>query len=134
LAVPFRESFGLVADIVPVSEQMVIEARLPVQEVGYVSQGQDVTIRLASAASSQFSSIMGSVVGISPDAIEDQNRETYYRVRVATQQTAFQDAGVIYKLIPGVQVTCHIITGERSVLAYILGPILSGAQKAFQER
>ena len=125
---------GLVADIVPLSEDMVIEARLPVQEVGFVAPGQEVTIRLASVASARFDALTGTVASISPDAIEDPKIGAYYRVRITTPRTAFEDSGEVYKLIPGVQVSCHIITGERSVLTYLLGPLMAGAQNALQER
>lgn len=64
---------GAVLDLVPLNDKLVIEARLPIQDVGYISPDQQATIRLASNDASRFSHIQGKVVAISPDTLISDN-------------------------------------------------------------
>lgn len=123
-----------VADIVPVSDRLVIEARLPAQDIGYVRAGQPVLVSLASADSIRFGRIEGEVTNVSPDTIDTQEGIPYYKVRVETGANQFESGAVTYELVPGVQVACAIRTGQRSVLAYLLDPVMSSVQTALRER
>ena len=78
--------------------------------------------------------LKGEVVHVSPDAIEDPGGSPFYKVRIATEKDFFERHGVIYSLVPGVQVTCSIRTGQRSVLAYLTDPFLGSFQTALRER
>ena len=123
-----------VADIVPVSDRLVIEARLPTQDIGYVRAGQPVLVSLASSDAIRFGRLEGEVVNVSPDTIDTQDGVPYYKVRVETEANQFESGAVIYELVPGVQVACAIRTGQRSVLAYLLAPVMSSVQTALRER
>ena len=68
------------------------------------------------------------------DAIEAAGGAPFYKVRIATEKDFFERHGVIYRLVPGVQVTCSIRTGQRSVLAYLTDPFLGSFQTALRER
>jgi len=76
----------------------------------------------------------GEVVNVSPDTIDTQDGIPYYKVRVETEANQFESGAVIYELVPGVQVACAIRTGQRSVLAYLLDPVMSSVQTALRER
>jgi adhesin transport system membrane fusion protein len=121
-------------EIVPAGDSLVVEGRLPTQEVGYVAVGQQVRISLTGAAGADFMPMDGRVVAISPDALLTPEGEPYYRVRIEPGQDAFVSAGGRFALLPGVQVVCGIVTGTRSVLAYLLGPWLQGGRLALRER
>ena len=123
-----------VVDVVPQGDKLVIEARLPTRDVGYVQTGQPVQVTLASSEAIRFGRIVGEVVNVSPDTIETRDGIPYYKVRVETDQTYFKSAQLRYVLLPGVQVACAIRTGQRSVMAYILDPFLTSAQTALRER
>lgn len=123
-----------VVDVVPQGDKLVIEARLPTRDVGYVQTGQPVQVTLASSEAIRFGRIVGEVVNVSPDTIETRDGIPYYKVRVETDQTYFKSAQLRYALLPGVQVACAIRTGQRSVMAYILDPFLTSAQTALRER
>lgn len=123
-----------VVDVVPQGDKLVIEARLPTRDVGYVQTGQPVQVTLASSEAIRFGRIIGEVVNVSPDTIETRDGIPYYKVRVETDQTYFKSAQLRYALLPGVQVACAIRTGQRSVMAYILDPFLTSAQTALRER
>ena len=125
-----------VVDIVPAGDQLVIEARLPVSDVGYVQVGQKATIRLASADAMRFEKLIGEVVYIAADSSRDEDSgEFFYKVRVETQENKFTGSGdLVYNLYPGMQVTANIVTGSRTILQYVLSPFLSSSYESFQER
>ncbi len=125
---------GTVADVVPAGDRLIIEARLPTQDVGYVHPGQPVLVRLASSDASRFGNIEGEVVHVSPDTVQTEDGTPFYKVRVATIADRFRRGDESYKLLPGVQVFCAIVTGQRSVFAYLLDPFLGAAQTALRER
>jgi adhesin transport system membrane fusion protein len=123
-----------VLDIVPAGDRLIVEARLPVYDVGHVRVGQAAKIRLASAESARFGSLDGTVVHVSPDTLVNDRGAAYYRVRIETAADHFLSGAQIYRLFPGVQVEANIITGTRTVLQYILDPFLGYADQAMQER
>jgi adhesin transport system membrane fusion protein len=123
-----------VVDIVPADDRLIVEARLPVYEVGHVRVGQTARITLASAEASRFGTIDGRVTHISPDTLINDRGAAYYRVRIETLADHFQSGDQRYQLYPGVQVEASIVTGTRTVLDYILSPFLGSAHRAMQER
>jgi len=123
-----------VIERVPAEDRLIIEAQLQPQEIGYVRPGQDATLRLASSDGAHFGAIQGVVDFISPDTIEDPDIGAYYKVRIITEETAFKRGESRYQLVPGVQITSAILTGERSVMDYLLAPFLASAGGALRER
>jgi len=125
---------GKVADIVPIGDALVVEARLPPNDVGYIHPGQLVRVTLASSDGARFGHLEGEVVHISPDTMKGTSGTTYYKVRIKTKTDVFKSKGEAYRLVPGVQVMCSIVTGSRSVLEYIASPYMGVLEKALQER
>ncbi|MBF0445551.1 MAG: HlyD family type I secretion periplasmic adaptor subunit [Magnetococcales bacterium] len=125
---------GTIIDIVPGKDQLIIEAELQTQDIGFVQIGQKVTIRLASANAARLGMIEGSVTSISPDTYINKDGMPFYKIQVATDQYYFEQQGTKYPLVPGMQVTCGIITGDRTVLNFFLEPLLGSAVTALQER
>ena len=123
-----------VLDIVPAGDRLVIEAKLPAQDVGYVSVGQATLVTLASMDAIRFGRLKGRVINISPDTLVTANNLPYYKVKVEVDQAYFERRGARYSLVPGVQVICNIQTGRRSVFEYLLDPFLGAFQAAMQER
>ena len=123
-----------IADIVPVGDRLIIEARLSVQDIGYVIIGQTAVVKLASADATRFDSLNGSVVNVSPDTLITPEGEPFYKIRVKLEKSYFENGKLRYPLFPGMEVITSIRTGERTVLQYILDPILYRLGGAFQER
>lgn len=125
---------GKVADIVPIGDALVIEAKLPPNDVGYVHIGQIARVTLASSDGARFSPLEGEVIHISPDTVESADGASYYKVRIKTSSDVFESKGETYRLVPGVQVMCSIVTGSRSVIEYIASPFMGSLGMALQER
>ncbi len=123
-----------IVDIVPSSDKLVVEASLPIADIGYVQVGQKATVKLASSDGARFSKLDGIVTQISPDTFTTQTGETYYSVRIEVDSNAFTHGSFSYKLIPGMLVVAYIHTGTRSVLEYLFDPFIGSLGEALQER
>lgn len=124
-----------VVELVPVDDRLVVEAKLPIQDVGYVRPGQGARITLDSPEALNFGAIDGTVETVSPDATVDAaSGQAFYRIRIALAATRFESGNHGYQLYPGMRVVCGIAIGNRTVLDYLLGPWLRNQRYAFQER
>jgi adhesin transport system membrane fusion protein len=123
-----------VLDIVPAGDELVIEARLPTQDIGYVRKDQRALVQLASAEAARFGTVEGKVTDVSPDTLVTKQGQPFYRVRIRPERTYFERGRLRYDLFPGVQVQVSILTGSRSVLEYLLDPYLASLSLAMQER
>jgi len=119
--------------LIPKNQKYVIESKLRINDRGYIKEGQPVKIRLANNDSIKFGSINGSIISISPDAV--QSREgNYYQMRISVESQIFKSGNIEYKLVPGIDVLTFVITGERAIIEYLLSPIGIGADQALQEK
>ena len=124
-----------VAEIVPEDEKLIIEANLPLSEIGYISVGLDAKIRLNTPEGSRFKPISGKVVFVSADRTSTKNeQEDFYLVKIETNETSFIKQNESFKLYSGVPVVIGVITGKRSFFDYFLTPFRSGFSFAFSER
>ena len=124
-----------VAEIVPEDEKLIIEANLPLSEIGYISVGLDAKIRLNTPEGSRFKPISGRVVFVSADRTSTKNEEEdFYLVKIETNETSFTKQNESFRLYSGVPVVVGVITGKRSFIDYFLTPFKSGFSFAFSER
>ena len=125
---------GTVMTLVPEDSGLIIEAKLPVRDIGFVSVGQKSRVSL-SAGVRGFGPISGTVVSVSADAISDSpDHPPFYLVKVRVEENCFRNGEATYELIPGVQVNVAILTGMRTVLAYLFAPLVVDFRQGFQER
>ncbi|MGD9731316.1 MAG: HlyD family type I secretion periplasmic adaptor subunit [Desulfamplus sp.] len=125
---------GAVAEVVPIDDRLIIEARLSVGDIGYVHTGQPVNVRLSSADGARFGHINGEVVHISPDSTILDEGPPFYKIKITTEQDYFGKPEKPYNLFPGMLMQCSIITDKRTVIEYILSPFLLSFETALHER
>ncbi len=123
-----------IMQIVPSTDKLVVEAHLPIQDIGYVQVGQPVKVKLASLDARRFGTLEGTVATISPDSFSDENGQTFYTVRVETEKSYFEGGEAKYNLYPGMLVAVSIHTGRRTVLEYLLSPFVDSLSMAMRER
>ena len=123
-----------IIDIIPAEGSLVVEARLPPYDIGYVSIGQKGTIKLKSSDAIRFGNIAVEVIHISPDTFAESDGSAYYKVILEPKVDYFEKRSSRYNLVPGVEVVSSIHTGDRSVLKYIFEPFLTTVDSALQER
>ncbi|GAB4336139.1 MAG: HlyD family type I secretion periplasmic adaptor subunit [Desulfobulbaceae bacterium] len=123
-----------IMDIVPAGDKLVIEAHLPISDIGFVHAGQKAMLQLASRDARRFGKLEGKVTHISPDAFVTDEGRMYYSVLIDTERDRFERNGHTYRLYPGVLVQVFIHIGRRSVLEYLLDPFLDTLDNSLQER
>ncbi len=121
-------------EVVPVDDQLVVEARVLPEDVAFVVPGQPAKIKITAYDFAQYGAVEGEVVTVSPDAITEQDGSTYYLARIETQTSTLQAFGESYPIIPGMQSQVDFISGKRSVLEYMVKPMLKIKANAFSER
>ncbi|MEI3854961.1 MULTISPECIES: HlyD family efflux transporter periplasmic adaptor subunit [unclassified Ensifer] len=129
-------SGGVLMEIVPLGDQLLIEARLSPRDIAFIHPGQEATVKITAYESSIYGTLPAKVERVSPDTIEDQvdKRIYYYRVYVLTDHAYLETKdGKRHPIMPGMVATTEIRTGRKTVLAYILKP-LNRAGEALRER
>lgn len=123
-----------IMEIVPLDDELVIEARIKPSDIAFISEGQKAVVRLSSYDFSIYGALDGKVTGISADSFTNDKGESFYRVRVSTDRSKIQKAGTEYDIKPGMQATVDVITGEKTVMHYLLKPFVKASQTALRER
>lgn len=120
---------GDVAELVPVGEDLVVEARVRPEDLGRLAPGQPALVRMSAWDLSSTGALQGVVEQISPDVfIDERSGAAFYTARVATQA-----GGAEQMVAPGMTATVDLLTGERRVIDYLLGPISETLGRALRE-
>lgn len=123
-------------EIVPMDDTLLIEAKIRPQDIGFIHPGQTANVKITAYDFSIYGGLDGVVEQISADTIEeeDDKNESFYVIRVRTQKNYLGSKQKPLYIIPGMQASVDILTGEKSVLDYLLKPILKARQTALRER
>lgn len=125
----------VVAGVVPTSDTLLVEARISPRDVAFVRRGQRAVVKVTAYDFSIYGGLEGEVSNVSADSLVDQDTgETFYQVYVATPKTELEKDGRKYAIIPGMITSVEIITGEKTVLNYLLKPVHKARTEALTER
>lgn len=127
-----------IMEILPMGPRVLIEARIAPADIGFVRVGQVAQVKLSAYEFNTFGGLQGKVEYISPDALSDSDRvsgkdATYYRARIAAESSTLKARGEPLPVRPGMTGTVEINTDERSVLSFLLRPMLK-SREAFREQ
>jgi membrane fusion protein, adhesin transport system len=128
-----------ILEIVPLEDQLLVEAKIKPQDVAFLRRGLPAMVKVSAYDFSVYGGLKGKVELVGADTIKDDQKaagrpdDTYYRVMVLTDRNALSAGGKELPIIPGMTATVEIRTGEKTVLEYLLKPILK-AREAFRER
>lgn len=123
-----------IAEIVPSEETLLIEAKIRPADIAYLYPGQNAKVKFTAYDFSVMGGLDGKVIHISPDTITDEQNESFYLVRVETSRVFTAPDGTELPIIPGMTVSVDVLTGEKTILDYLLKPILKTKQLALRER
>lgn len=123
-----------IMEIVPTGERLVIEAKLNPIDRGYVTVGQSATVKISTYDFSRYGGLEGIVSRVAPDSSTDENGAPYFRVVVQTDKNFLGHAEGEFPITPGMQATVDIHTGQKSVMDYLVKPVLKLRHEAFRER
>ncbi|MDM0037066.1 HlyD family type I secretion periplasmic adaptor subunit [Variovorax sp. J22P271] len=129
-----------IMEIVPLEDQLLVEAKIKPSDVAFVRPGLPATVKISAYDYAIYGGLKGTVEHLSPDTLKDDEKAragradaTYYRLLVRTDRAALSAGGKEFPIIPGMTATAEIRTGEKTILSYLLKPVLK-AREAFRER
>lgn len=114
-----------VMQITPLDDQLLIETKIRPEDVAFIAPGMPANVRISAYDFSVYGGLEGEVTQISSDTLEEQTprgEETYYRVLVKTERNWLEHNGERLPIKPGMIAVVDILTGERSVLSYLVRP------------
>lgn len=123
-----------IMEIVPTGENLVVDARLSPMDRGYVAENQAAVVKVSTYDFARYGGLDGRVVMVAPDSSTDEQGEPYFRVVVETEKTYLGAEQGQLPIMPGMQATVDIHTGQKSVLEYLVKPVLKLKHEAFRER
>lgn len=121
-------------ELVPLNERLLAEVRLDPQDAGYVTAGHKARIKLTAFDPEAFKPIEGEVIDISPTTFKNEKGIPYFRATLSLSHTTVQRGQETHTVLPGMVVRAEIVTGEKSVLRYLMKPIFRSVDLAFSER
>ncbi|MGE5547591.1 MAG: HlyD family type I secretion periplasmic adaptor subunit [Solirubrobacterales bacterium] len=123
-----------IMEIVPLNERLQIDAKLSPTDRGYVQAGQRATVKISAYDYTTYGGLEGEVTLVAPDTTTGQDNHPYYRVVVQTDRSWLGDETQRYGITAGMEATVEIHTGTRTVLHYLVKPVMKLRHEAFHER
>ena len=120
--------------IVPTEDNLRVEARVRPADIAFLHPGQVAMVKFTAYDFSIHGGLQGEVINISPDTIVDEEGESFYLVQIETERSYLGYESDPLPIIAGMTVSVDILTGEKTVLDYILKPILKTKELALRER
>ena len=124
-----------IMEVVPLGEKLLVESRVRPSDIAFIKVGDRALVKVTAYDFSIYGGLDGKVVQVSADSIYDeQQKEAYFTVIVETQKSYLSASGHRLPITPGMMTDTQIITGSKSVLTYLLKPVLKARSDALRER
>ena len=120
-----------IVEIVPLDDKLVLEARMAPKDIAFIRPGQEASVKFTAYDFSIYGGLEAQVENISPDTVVDEKGNAFYLVRVRTTRANFSEK---LPIIPGMTAEVDILTGQKTVLSYLLKPVLKAKAYALRER
>jgi adhesin transport system membrane fusion protein len=120
-----------IVEIVPLDDEMVLEARIAPKDIAFIRPEQEALVKFTAYDFSIYGGLDAKVENISPDTVVDERGNAFYLVRVRTKRVNFSEK---MPIIPGMTAEVDILTGQKTVLSYLLKPVLKAKAYALRER
>ena len=121
-------------ELVPIDDELVVEVEISPKDIAYVIPGQRASIKLTAFDFAKFGSLEGKVTKISADSISKEDGSIWYLCQVSVPVDTMTTLGKTIKIQTGMVAQVDIISGEKTVLQYLLQPVTKIANEAFRER
>lgn len=120
-----------IVEVVPLDDQLILEAKVQPRDIAFIHPGQAATVKFTAYDFSIYGGLEAKVENISPDTEVDEKGNAFYLVRVRTTRANFSEK---LPVIPGMTAEVDILTGHKSVMSYLLKPVLKVRAYALRER
>ncbi len=121
-------------EIVPMDDQLLVEVKINPKDIAFVYPEQPGMVKITAYDFSIYGGLKAKVVEISPDAITDEEGNSFYQIKMLTEENALERKGEILPIIPGMVASVDIITGEKTVMDYLLKPFRKTLETSMNER
>ncbi|MCE9982553.1 HlyD family type I secretion periplasmic adaptor subunit [Leclercia adecarboxylata] len=121
-------------EIVPLDDKLLVEAKIRPQDIAFLRPGQEATVKFTAYDYTIYGGLKGTLEQISPDTVTDKDGKSFYIIRLRTDKNHLGTDEKPLLIIPGMVASVDIITGKKTVMAYLLKPILRAKAEAFRER
>lgn len=121
-------------EIVPVNDALLIQARIRPQDIAFLRPGQPARVKLTAYDFALYGGLDGEVVQIGADSTTNDKGETYYLIKVRTKGSKLEHGGDDLPIIPGMVAQVDVLTGQKTVLAYLTKPLTRMRNEALRER
>lgn len=121
-----------ILDIVPMDDTLLLEVQINPKDIGFLDLGQQAEVKFTAYDFAIYGGLAGKVEQIGANTITDEKGNSFYIVKVRTDRAHVGDDS--RPIIPGMQAEVHILTGQRTLMQYLLKPILRAKANAFTER
>jgi adhesin transport system membrane fusion protein len=124
-----------IMEVVPLGDKLLVETRVKPSDIAFIKVGDKALVKVTAYDFSIYGGLEGRVVQVSADSIYDEaKKEAYFTVIVETDKSYLMAAGHPLPITPGMMTNTQIITGWKSVLTYLLKPVLKARSDALRER
>ena len=124
-----------VMEVVPLGDKLLVETRVRPSDIAFIKVGDKALVKVTAYDFSTYGGLEGKVVQVSADSIYDEvAKEAYFNVIVETQKSYLMSQGRRLPITPGMMTDTQIITGRKSILSYLLKPVLKARSDALRER
>ena len=120
-----------IIEIVPLDDTLLLEVKIKPKDIAFLVPGQSAMVKVTAYDFVVYGQLEGTVEHIGVDTVIDEEGNPYYPVKVRTSNAALGDD---MPILPGMTVQVDILTGEKTILAYIMKPVLRAKQTALTER
>ena len=120
-----------IVELVPADDTLLLEVRIKPRDIAFIAPGQEASVKFTAYDFVVYGGMEGTIEQIGADTLIDSNDEPYYEVTVRTNEVDF---GPDQPIIPGMTVNVDILTGRKTVLSYLMKPVLRAQQRALSER
>jgi adhesin transport system membrane fusion protein len=120
-------------EIVPVGESLLVEAKIKPRDIAFLRPGLPAKVKLTAYDFAIYGGLEAQVEHISADTFTEENGDAYYLVRVRTNEPELVRGEKSFSIIPGMTAEVDILVGEKTVLSYLLKPVLRARENALRE-
>jgi len=120
-----------IIEIVPLEENLLVEAKVMPKDIAFLRPGDRAIVKFTAYDFSIYGGLEARLEVIGADSVTDERGNTFYNVRVRTEKSKLGEG---LPIIPGMVAEVDIVTGKKSILSYLLKPVLRAKQAAFTER
>lgn len=131
----FVQAGQKVMEVIPMGDKLLVETRVKPSDIAFIKVGDKALVKVTAYDFSTYGGLDGRVVQVSADSIYDEvERQAYFNVIVETGKSYLESAGRQLPITPGMMTDTQIITGRKSILSYLLKPVLRARSEALRER